>query len=328
MTGTLRAATVVLMVLGAGGGPARAQQAEPAGATRVFPSAADPAGDAGLVIRVSGQTVRGDGGESAGGYSVPADPSFGTHERALSIMPGGCGVSSAPYVVNEAVGGWYIWVTPMTVEGNRVTFRLIWERSPNGNTDAWNPGSEKTLTLAIGQSIPLDVVSAPPQRGAAPDCGSVATVLRVTVATAIPAERDRRLVSTELWLVERRSDGTERTQQQTVRGLFDQPLTFFFDAFDDESKDAAIEFQGRFVATPDAPGVALALTTTSRVVFPDTVLYVLNDGTFFRGREVESALRFTADEVVSVDLPRLADNATGAFQGRTYTLRVRSRQIR
>jgi hypothetical protein len=133
MTGALRAASVVLMVLGGGGAAALAQQAEPAGAARVFP-AADPAGDAGLVIRVSGQTVRGDGRESAGGYSVPADPAFGTHERALSIMPGGCGVSSAPYVVNEAVGGWYIWVTPVTVEGNRVTFRLIWERSPNGNT--------------------------------------------------------------------------------------------------------------------------------------------------------------------------------------------------
>jgi hypothetical protein len=327
MTGALRAASVVLMVLGGGGAAALAQQTEPAGATRVFP-AAEPAGDAGLVIRVSGQTVRGDGREGAGGYSVPADPAFGTHERALSIMPGGCGVSSAPYVVSEAVGGWYIWVTPVTVEGNRVTFRLIWERSPNGNTDAWNPGTERTLTLAIGQSIPLDVVSAPPQRGTAPACGSVATVLRVSVASAIPAERDRRLVSTELWLVERRSDGTERTQEQTVRGPFDQPLTFFFDAFDDQSKDAAIEFQGRFVATPDATGVALDLTTTSRVVFPDTVLYVLNDGTFFRGREVESALRFTGDQIVSVDLPRLAENATGAFQGRTYTLRVRSRQIR
>jgi hypothetical protein len=328
MTGALRAASVVLMMLGAGGVAAQTQQAEPAGTTRVFPSAAGPIGDAGIIILVSGQTVRGDGRESAGGYSVPADPSFGTHERALSIMPGGCEVSSAPYVINEAVGGWYIWVTPVTVEDKRVTFRLIWERSPNGNTDAWNPGKEKTLTLAVGQSIPLDVVSAPPQRGSAPDCGSVATVLRVAVANSIPAERDRRLVSTALTLVERHSDGTERTQQQTVRGLFDQPVTFFFDAFDDQSKDAAIEFQGRFVATPGAGGVALDLTTTSRVVFPDTVLYVLSDGAFFRGREVKSALRFTGDEAVSVDLPRLAENATGAFQGRTYTLRVRSRQSR
>jgi hypothetical protein len=41
-----------------------------------------------------------------------------------------------------------------------------------------------------------------------------------------------------------------------------------------------------------------------------------------------STLRFTGDEVLSVDLPRLAENETGAFQGRTCTLRVRSRQVR
>jgi hypothetical protein len=328
MKGTLHGAGVVLMMVGVWGAVTQAQQPEPAGTTRIVPESTGSGGDAGLVIRVSGVTVRGDGRESGSAFSVPADPSYGTHERALSIMPGGCGVSSAPYVINEAVGGWYIWVTPVAVEGRRVTFRLVWERSPNGNTDAWNPGKEKTLTLEMGQSIPLDVVSAPPQRGSAPDCGSVATVLRLTVASAIPAERDRRLVSTELSLVERRPDGTERTQQQIVRGLFDEPVMFFFDAFDDESRDAAIEFQGRLVAMPGASGVALALTTTARVVFPDTVLYVLSEGTFFRGREVEASLRFTGDEVVSVDLPRLAENATGAFQGRTYSLRVRSRQIR
>jgi hypothetical protein len=306
----------------------QAQQPAPADVARVAPVPMVSDADAGYAIRVSGQTVERDGRQLNIGYTVPADPSFGTHERALSIMPGGCGVQSAPYVINEAVGGWYIWVTPLSVDGHRVTFRLIWERSPNGNTDAWNPGKEKTLTLERGQSIPLDVVSAPPQRGSTPDCGSVATALHVGVVSLQPAERDRRLLSTELWLVERRSDGTERTQQQTVRGLFDQPMTFFFDGFDDADRDAAVEFQGRFVARPAPNGVALDLTTTARVVFSDTVLHVLNEGTFFRGREVESALRIAAEEIISVDLPRMAENTTGAFQDRTYTLRVRSRQIR
>lgn len=318
-----RGASVILITL-VGAAVSSAQQPVPEGAIRVTPIAVSTD----LVIRMSGQTVRSDGRQSETAYSVPADPTFGTHERALSIMPGGCGVSSAPYVVNEAVGGWYIWVTPVSVEEGRVTFRLVWERSPNGNTDAWNPGTETTLTLEKGQSMPLDVVSAPPRRGPAAECGSVATVLRVTVASSVPAERDRRLVSTELTLVERRGDGTERTQQQTIRGLFDQPAAFFFDGFADESKDATIEFQGGFVATASADAVALELTTTSRVVFPDTILYTMSEGTFFRGREIESTLRFTGDEVITIDLPRLAENATGAFQGRTYTLRVRSRQIR
>ena len=328
MTGALRSAVGLLAVLGVWVEVAQAQQPVPADAVRVSPSPVVLSNDAGYAIRVSGQTVERDGRQLNIGYTVPADPSFGTHERALSIMPGGCGVQSAPYVINEAVGGWYIWVTPLSVEGHRVTFRLIWERSPNGNTDPWNPGKEKTLTLELGQSIPLDVVSAPPQVGRPPDCGSAATALLAGVVSLQPAERDRRLLSTELWLVERRSDGTERTQQQTVRGLFDQPMTFFFDGFDDADREGAVEFQGRFVARPAADGVALDLTTTARVVFSDTVLYVLNEGTFLRGREVESTLRFAADEILSVDLPRMAENATGAFQGRTYTLRVRSRQIR
>lgn len=329
MKRTLRGAGVVLAMLGVWHhATGLAQQTEPAGAMQVAPIPAGDAGDMDLVIRVDGLRIRSDGREGGSGYVVPADPSFGTHERALSIMPGGCGVSSAPYVVNDAVGGWYIWVTPVSVDGHRVTFRLVWERSPNGNADAWNPGKETTLTLGMGQSIPLDVVSAPPQRGNAPDCDSVATVLRIGVATAVRAERDRRLLSTELWLVERHSDGTERTQHQVVRGLFDQPTTFFFDAFDDAGKDASVEFQGRFVARRDADGVALDLTTTSRVVFPGTVLYTLNDGALFRAREVAAMVRFTGEETVSVDLPRLAENATGAFADRTYTLRVRSRQIR
>lgn len=318
----LRGAGVVLAVWQVQG---HAQQPVPAEAARVAPMLVE---DAGLGIRMSGQTIRSDGRQGGSGFMVPADPSYGTHERALSIMPGGCGVASAPYVINEAVGGWYTWVTPVSVDGNRVTFRLIWERSPNGNTDAWNPGDEKTLTLEVGQSMPLDVVSAPPQRGSAPDCGSVATILQVSVVSAVPSERDRRLLSTELWLVERRGDGTERTHQQVVRGLFGEPAMFFFDAFDDADHESSIEFQGRFVARPDTGEVVLDLTTSARVVFSDTVLYVLNDGGMIRGREVASTLRFTGDEIVSVDLPRMTENASGAFPDRTYTLRVRSRQIR
>lgn len=326
MTRTLRGAGVVVAVWCAWGASVQAQQPVPEGATRVTPSVTD---DGGLRIRVSGQTIAGDGHQRGGsGFLVPADPSFGTHERALSIMPGGCGVSSAPYVINEAVGGWYTWVTPISVDGHRVTFRLLWERSPNGNTDKWNPGTEKTLTLEVGQSMPLDVVSAPPQRGSAPACGSVATVLSVSVVNAVPPERDRRLVSTDLWLVERRSDGTERTQHQVLRSLFGEPTMFHFDAFDDADRSAAIEFQGRFVAWADPGAVVLDLTTSARVVLSDTVLYVLNDGGTIRGREVETTLRATGDETLSVDLPRMAENGSGAFKDRTYSLRVRSRQVR
>jgi hypothetical protein len=277
-------------------------------------------------IEVHATRSPADGGERPGAGFLVQTTSLGeTYERSLSIMPGGCGGGSAPYILNDAVAGWHVWVTPVAVNGDAVTFRILWERSPNGNTDAWNPGSEQTLTLRPGESVPLDVISAPP--GPAPAGGTCgATGLRASVSTWPLPEEDRRLVSTDLTLVERRPDGTERTQQLSVRGLFSQVTPFFFDAFEDAG--ALLEFQGEFTATPDVGQIVLALTTRSRVVFEDRVLSILRDGVMMRSREVTSTLRLASDETGTIDLPRLGENDAGVFPNHTFSLRVRTRQVR
>ncbi len=77
----LRGAGAVLAVWGVWGMAGQAQQPAPAEAARVAPILVE---DAGLGIRMSGQTIRRDGRQGGSGFMVPADPSYGTHERALS----------------------------------------------------------------------------------------------------------------------------------------------------------------------------------------------------------------------------------------------------
>ena len=40
---------------------------------------------------------------------------------------------------------------------------------------------------------------------------------------------DSRVVNTQMWLVERRQDGSERSSPLTLRGAFNQPTPFYFE---------------------------------------------------------------------------------------------------
>jgi hypothetical protein len=48
----------------------------------------------------------------------------------------------------------------------------------------------------------------------------------------------------------------------------------------------------------------------------------------FRSREVESTIQLKPGEVVSVELPRLGENSSGAFADRTFSLTLRARRLR
>ena len=278
-----------------------------------------------LRIVVEALSVRAGGDFDSGtGFIVSPDDPPGTHERSLSISSHGCVLGSAPYILNEAVGGWHVWVTPVATSGDAVTFRILWERSPNGNADPWNPGTEQTLTLKPGRTIPLDVISAPPRASAERTCGSAR--LQVQVRPWLNPEEDRRLVSTDLTLVQRVADGTERTYPLTVRALYGDDSRFHFDTIDDGG--VQLEFQGLLTVQPDAGRVTVNMTTRSRVVEGGVVSHILRDGAMMRGREVTSTLRLAPDETVTVDLPRLGENGSGAFANQTFFLQVRSRQIR
>ena len=137
------------------------------------PAGAGTQEPAGPRVYVEAVGVRSDGGFEVPTYlAVAALGPPGTYARSFSIAPDGCVAGSAPYILNEAVAGWHVWITPVASEGDAVTFRILWERSPNGNADAWNPGAEQTFTLRPGRIIPLDVISAPPRASAERPCNS------------------------------------------------------------------------------------------------------------------------------------------------------------
>lgn len=277
--------------------------------------------------RVSVEAIgtRTDGGfGGAADFSVPALGPPGTYERSLSIASHGCVVGSAPYILNEAVGGWHVWVTPVATEGDAVTFRILWERSPNGNADAWNPGAEQTFTLKPGRVIPLDVISAPPRASAERLCSS--STLQVRVRRWPFPEEDRALVSTDVTLVQRLANGTERDHPLLIRSLYGEEMRFHFDSLEDGG--VLLDFQGEFTAQPDTGRVVVEMTTRSRVVEDGVMSHIVRDGAMTIGREVESTLRLASDETATVDLPRLGENGSGAFANQTFFLRVRSRQVR
>jgi hypothetical protein len=60
----------------------------------------------------------------------------------------------------------------------------------------------------------------------------------------------------------------------------------------------------------------------------ERVVSFLRDGAMMRGREVTSTLRLGPNDTATIDLPRLGENDEGAFPGRTFSIRVRSRQVR
>ena len=297
-----------------------------AAALVLTPAAAGAQPAPGLRILVEARSVRigGDFDSGAGVIISPQDEP-GTHERSFSISSQGCVVGAAPYILNEAVGGWHVWVTPVAVDDDdAVTFRIVWERSPNGNADAWNSGTEQTFTLKPGRTVPLDVISVPPRASAERTCSSAR--LQVQVRRWPDPEEDRRLVSTDLALVQRQADGSERTHSLTVRSLYGEDTRFHFDTLEDAG--VQLEFQGVLTVQPDTDAVTVGLTTRSRVIEHGVVSHRLSDGAMMRGREVRSTLRLASDEVVTVDLPRLGENNGGAFANQTFFLRVGSRQIR
>lgn len=287
--------------------------------------AAEAQGPSGPRVMVEAIGVRSDGGfQSGAAFTVDALGEPGTYERSLSISPEGCAMGSAPYILNEAAGGWNVWVTPVATDGDAVTFRILWERSPNGNADPWNPGAEQTFTLRPGMVVPLDVISAPPRAPAKRPCSSAR--LQVKVMRWPFPEEDRHLMSTELSLVQRLADGAERSYPLAIRSLYSEEMRFHFDTLEDGA--VQLEFQGVLAAQPDTDRVVVEMTTRSRVVEDGFVSHILRDGAMMRGREVKSTLRLAPDETATVELPRLGENGSGAFANQTFFIRVRSRQIR
>jgi hypothetical protein len=191
------------------------------------------------------------------------------------------------------------------------------------------------VTLKPGASLPLDSVPISSAAALARRCGLRAASIGLRVGYWPWEQDERRLVQTDLWLVDRAADGTERSQSLSVRGLVNRATPFYFDTIVDNG--VSLDLFGEIVARPDGKGLALKLETRSRIIEGGSASLVMPMSAMptSRGpmnlmgpRKVETTLQLSATDVAAVQLPRLSENAGGAFANRTFSIRVRSRQVR
>lgn len=99
-------------------------------------------------------------------------------------------------------------------------------------------------------------------------------------------------------------------------------MPFYFDAIIEGS--SSLEILGDAVVRPESGAMEVALKTRSRW---GPSPFEWRESTGLPMRWVDSAVRLKPDEIVEVPLPRLEASA-GIFANRTYSLRIRARQLR
>jgi hypothetical protein len=145
--------------------------------------------------------------------------------------------------------------------------------------------------------------------------------------------QDRRLVAVDIWLVKRLPNGKERSQPLSLRGLYNQPIAFYFDTLTESTK--TLDVFGDLQISPRERTTEIKITTRSRVIdlkpgppppnYPIGMPWPLpNTGS------TTATLQLTPGEVVSVPLPPVGRGGTdaAAFTARALSFRIRVRQIR
>jgi hypothetical protein len=286
-----------------------------------------------LRIDIVGDVIREPGGEQGNVRMSTGPVAIGQELPAMiQLPPNACGLNVS---ANQPIGlgaqvGWRIAVTPTRVMNDMVTFRYQWVRARDNGNESTSPGGNGEFTLARGAVVTLDSVPVTRAAGTAYACGLRSALLRVSVDVWPSQQDERRLVHTDLWLVDRAADGTERSQALAVRGLVNQPTPFYFDTIVDDG--VALDLFGQLVARPDGNRLTLTVETRSRVVQNGRVSAVVparvDNRDLFAPRQVTITLQLLSNEVGAIQLPRLSENDGGAFSDRTFSIRIRSRQIR
>jgi hypothetical protein len=282
-------------------------------------------------VRVLGVTVSDDGGEKSNvslstGAVVIGRAAAGTFTMKdcgyFSVETGSSGS------LENATTGWRVEITPIRVVDRAVTFRLRWIRTLDRDkslTPTMPPSEDVELTLRPGEARPMDNVPVPSgaktfdQR----PCKARAASLRVLVDHYPMEEFDRRLIGADIWLIERPQNGPERSQLQTLRGLPNRPLHFYFDSIVEGA--ASLDILGRVVARPESGGLDVSIQTRSH--WGDTSTLDRSEGSRNGARWVESSIHVKPEEIVEVGLPKLGADA-GTFANRTFSIRVRARRLR
>lgn len=300
----------------------------------------------GLRIVVGVSVGRLDGGDRRSTAGTVDTDSIGKTARiAFSRLTGECGLSVRPEPVGDlgqasdgttknVYSAWAVQVTPTGRPGEAVTFRFQWKRTRD-NGKASTVSDDTVLTLRPGQSLSVDVM---PQSADASEprgsCGIKSLSLSVAVERDPEPDQDRRLLGVELWLVERLPDGKERSQPLSLRGLYNQPIPFYFDTVTESTK--ALDIFGDLQVSPGGQTTAIKITTRSRVV---DLKRGLPPPGYPVGRSwppvhyvgsTTATVQLAPDEVVAVPLPPVGNGKTdtAAFAARALSFRMRVRPIR
>jgi hypothetical protein len=268
-----------------------------------------------FAINVEASTISAPGGEEVrvGGGANPNEPGT-TARHGFSLRPDGCTWFVSRGVQTDADLGWAVEITPLRVVNDAVTFRLAWARTRDEGKTSTQPRREMELTLRAGESMPLDSVYRP----CAGQPRTIGQSLRAKVVRYPDPDYDRRLVALDLWLVEKLQDGSERSQPLSLRGLYHQPIAFYFDSI--TQGPLTLDIFGEVTTSPADRTSDVKIVTRSRIFDPGQP-----PGRPFP-RETTATLRMTPGEVVSVQLPQVADSS--AFATRALSLRIKVRQLR
>ena len=216
-------------------------------------------------------------------------------------------------LVRSAVGGWRVAITPLRFSDRSVTFRVRWQRvlSSTGFQS-----EELELTLKLGESRPLDSILIPPHGGDGKPCDVKAASLRVSLQFS---SHDRRLVGFDVWLVERLANGKEESQLQSVRGLPDHAVPFYFTSVTDGTN--RYDFSGKVTTALGPEGITIEIEVMRALADPGS------QSGYQAARWFRSTIRnIKPGETVAVDL---APKGQGEdLQNRNFTLRIQAKQIR
>lgn len=283
-----------------------------------------------LRIWIKGIALHNDGGAQPGVFSAGRGLAIGqTVSASIWKEAGRCvlGVASTRRTPDAEIG-WTVEAMPIRVVDDAVTFSLMWKRDRDKGKDSAGPGGRSELTLRPGEALPVDIADLLATDTSA-TCPYRRIELSITVDHYPPADLDRRVVATDLWLVRRLAGGSTQSEPLTVRGQPNRPTPFYFSTLTD--RGVSLDFSGELTVRERESSREILLIARSRLIEggrQSETMPAAPDSRFFVAREVKSTVQLKPDEVVAVELPRLGENASGAFANQTFSITLRSQRIR
>jgi len=259
-----------------------------------------------------------------GGWRSTGQLAIGTAVAGVFSMSGcgGFSITVPPHGFDkDATAGWRVEITPLKVVNHAVTFRLRWIRALDTTNALTLQSEDIEVTLKPGESRPLDTlpIQTTAKTVAGRPCALKAVSLRVV---ADFPDMDRRLIGANVWLVERLPNGKEQSQLQSLRGVPNRPIPFYFDGVADEA--GRFDIFGNLVADPEQGGIEFVVETIRARADPG------QDG-YQSSRWFKSTLHVKPNEIVDVALPApvpASGEKAGSLAKRVFSIRIQAKQIR